>query len=108
MVQILYGEFALEGPRGHWVLRVRTSLPSVADAYLDTAHACGLYSPDMHRLSRRQVVARVVYWKRREPLAELRVPLQPEETAPRVTDWTRYEASRTWWQTVPELPMLTS
>ena len=97
-----------EGPRGHWVLRVRAAVASVAEAYLDTAHACGLHSPDMRRLSRRQLAARVVPWKRREPLVELRVRLLPAEGVVRVTDWRLYEANRTWWQTVPELIMLKS
>jgi hypothetical protein len=95
-----------EGPRGAWVLRIRAALASVAEAYLDAAQGCGLHSPVMHRLSRRQVVASVVPWERRELLVELRVPLRPAETAPAVVDWTWYENRRTWWQTIPELTTL--
>ena len=95
-----------EGPRGVWVLRIRASLASVAEAYLEAAERCGLYSPAMHRLSSRRVVACVVPWKRREPLVELQVPLLPDDPAPAVVDWVRYESSRTWWQTIPELATL--
>lgn len=97
-----------EGPRGIWVLRIRTALASVAEAYLEAAERCGLYSPAMHHLSSRRVVARVVLWKRREPLVELQVPLPSEGSAPAVIDWVRYETGRTWWQSIPELATLSA
>ena len=95
-----------EGSSGRWVLRIRASLTNVAEAFLETARACGLYSPVMPRLSRREIRARVVPWKPLEPLIELRVPLRSEEESPRVTDWAQYEASRSWWRSIPELATL--
>lgn len=92
-----------EEPSGRWWLTIRASLASVAEAFLETARACGLYSPVMSRLSRRGVRARVVPWKRPESLIDLRVPLQPEDGSTVVTDWALYEARRSWWRCIPEL-----
>jgi hypothetical protein len=77
----------------------------VAEAFLETARACGLYAPVMHSLSRRRLRARVVPWKPPESLIELRVPLRSEDDSPRV-DWVQYEASRSWWRSIPELTTL--
>jgi hypothetical protein len=95
-----------EGRRGTWVLRIRASDARIADDFLETAQACGLYWPELHRLSRRQVTAAVVPWKPRGLLVELRVPLWPAEAAPGVTDWACYEDRRTWWRNIPELATL--
>jgi hypothetical protein len=95
-----------ERPSGRWVLRIRASLASVAEAFLETARACGLYAPVMPRLSRRRLRARVVPWKPPESLIELRVLLRSEDCSPGVIDWAQYEASRSWWRTIPELTTL--
>ncbi len=97
-----------EGSSGRWVLRIRASLRSVAEAFLETARACGLYSPVMPRLSRRQIRARVVPWKQPESLIELSVPLRPADPAPGSLDWAQYEAGRSWWRSIPELTTLTA
>jgi hypothetical protein len=94
-----------EGPSGSWVLRIRASLASVAEDFLETARACGLYAPVRSRLSRRRVRARVVPWKPPESLIELRVPLRSEDSLG-VMDWVQYEASRAWWRGIPELTTL--
>jgi hypothetical protein len=96
---------APEGPSGRWVLRICAPLASVAEALLETARACGLYAPVMSRLSRRRLRARVVPWKPPESLIELRVPLRSEDGSPGV-DWAQYEASRSWWRSIPELTTL--
>jgi hypothetical protein len=95
-----------EGPRGNWILRIRASDAGIASAFLETARACGLYRPELSRLSRRQVTASVVPWKPPEPLVELRVPLLPAEAASRVADWARYDDGRTWWRSIVELATL--
>ena len=95
-----------EGPSGRWVLRIRASLETVAEAFLETAQACGLCAPVIPRLSRRRLRARVVPWKPPESLIELRVPLRSEDCSPGVLDWGQYEGSRSWWRTVPELAAL--
>jgi len=95
-----------EGPSDEWVLYIRASVASVAEGFLETARACGLYAPLMPRLSRRHLRARVVPWKPPEPLIELRVPLRSEECSPRITDWAQYEAKRSWWRSIPELATL--
>jgi hypothetical protein len=96
---------APEGPSGKWVLRIRAASASVAEAFLETARACGLYAPVMPRLSRRRLRARVVPWKPPESLIELRVPLQ-SEVGSRAVDWAQYEAGRSWWRSIPELATL--
>ena len=95
-----------EGPSGRWVLR--PSLASVAEAFLETARACGLHAPVMSRLSRRRLRARVVPWKPPESLIELRVPLRSEDCPPGVLDWAQYEAGRSWWRSIPELTTLSA
>jgi hypothetical protein len=97
---------APQGRSATWVLRVRASTPSVAEAFLDTAQDCGLYAPLMSRLSRRRVRARVVPWKSPETLVELRVPLRQEDGVPRVVDWGEYHARRSWWRSIAELTTL--
>ena len=92
-----------EGRRGTWVLRIRASHARMAEAFLETARTCGLYRPELRRLSRHQVIASAVPWKPRGPLVELRVPLRLPEGGSGVTDWARYEQGRTWWRTIPEL-----
>jgi len=98
---------APEAPSGRWILRLRASLASVAEDFLETARACGLYAPVMSRLSRRRLRARVVPWKPPESLIELRVPLRSEDGSPGV-DWAQYEASRSWWRSIPELTTLSA
>jgi hypothetical protein len=95
-----------EEPSGTWVLRIRASRVSVAEAFLETARACGLYAPVMPRLSRRRLRARVVPWKPPESLIELRVPLRSADCPPGVLDWAQYEAGRSWWRSIPELTTL--
>jgi hypothetical protein len=92
-----------EGSRGRWVLRIHSPLAAVAEQFLDAATACGLYAPMASRIARREVRARIVPWKPRQTLAEVRVPLRSVNEPARPVDWRRYETLRTWWRSIPEL-----
>jgi hypothetical protein len=92
-----------EGSRGRWVLRIHSPLAAVAEQFLDAATACGLYAPLASRIARREVRARIVPWKPRQTLAEVRVPLRSVNEPARPVDWQRYETLRTWWRSIPEL-----
>ena len=93
-----------ERANGLWVVRVRSPRSDVAEAFLNVANACALYSADFTRLERRQVRARLVPWKARGAVFELRAPLvEPQDGSLRVVDWTAYESHRTWWRCITEL-----
>lgn len=93
---------APEGTDGQWVLRIRSCEVAIAEAFLETAVACGLYSVETGRRTRRRMRARLVPWQRRRDLVEVEVQLAPEP-ALHICDWPAYEARRTWWRTIMEL-----
>ena len=80
---------------------------ATAEAFLRTAHACGLYICDQSQpnVIRHQagVPSSPIPWKTFADAYEIQATLQPGHSSSDGVDWAWYERHRTWWRTIGEL-----